>query len=313
MPGDARPAAPCHVGERPAIVLLGDSLTQYGFGPEGWASRLAHRYQRRADVLNRGYSGYTSRWLLAAPSAAAVPHAKVLLTVIWLGANDAAPKSALEPRAADEFSENLAALAFSKKHPDASFRDVDRTRASAKRYAFIAKLAAQQGGAAFCDVFEAFDARPDGGRALLSDGLHLNEKGEALVFETLLRTVDDHCPRLRLSPCAETMSPANAGSFSQLRHHLPWHNVLDDRDYARQLCDPDHAAALPRDDYSAAPTPRTGAADLRRSGSGDGSFSEYGSSGDFGRDYNDSRDFSRDFSRDHPCGPRGAAAAPSPT
>ncbi|KAH8049717.1 hypothetical protein JL721_11599 [Aureococcus anophagefferens] len=244
MPGDARPAAPCHVGERPAIVLLGDSLTQYGFGPEGWA-------------------GYTSRWLLAAPSAAAVPHAKVLLTVIWLGANDAAPKSARSHVPLDEFSENLAALvakardrsddvvvvscppvddrayfdkAFSKKHPDASFRDGRR------------------------DVFEAFDARPDGGRALLSDGLHLNEKGEALVFETLLRTVDDHCPRLRLSPCAETMSPANAGS--------------------------------------AAPTPRTGAADLRRSGSGDGSFSEYGSSGDFGRDYNDSRDFSRDFSRD---------------
>ena len=258
MPGDARPAAPCHVGERPAIVLLGDSLTQYGFGPEGWASRLAHRYQRRADVLNRGYSGYTSRWLLAAPSAAAVPHARVLLTVIWLGANDAAPKSARCHVPLDEFSENLAALvarardrsddvvvvscppvddrayfdkAFSKKFPGASFRDVDRTRASAKRYAFIAKLAAQQGGAAFCDVFEAFDARPDGGRALLSDGLHLNEKGEALVFETLLRTVDDHCPRLRLSPCAATMSPANAGSFSQLRHHLPWHDVLDDRDY----------------------------------------------------------------------------------
>ncbi|KAH8051262.1 hypothetical protein JL721_11161 [Aureococcus anophagefferens] len=237
MPGDARPAAPCHVGERPAIVLLGDSLTQYGFGPEGWASRLAHRYQRRADVLNRGYSGYTSRWLLAAPSAAAVPHAKVLLT------------------------------AFSKKHPDASFRDVDRTRANAKRYAFIAKLAAQQGGAAFCDVFEAFDARPDGGRALLSDGLHLNEKGEALAFETLLRT---------------------------LRHHLPW-SSLDDRDTRNSRPTTPRAAA---DDYSAAPTPRTGAVDLRRSGSGDGA-SEYGSSGDFGRDYNDSRDFSRDFSRDY--------------
>ncbi|KAH8044203.1 hypothetical protein JL720_17153 [Aureococcus anophagefferens] len=114
--------------------------------------RASHRYQRRADVLNRGYSGYTSRWLLAAPSAAAVPHAKVLLTVIWLGANGGAEKR-LEPRALDEFSENLAALvakardrsddvvvvscppvddrayfdkAFSKKHPAASFRGVDR-------------------------------------------------------------------------------------------------------------------------------------------------------------------------------------------
>ena len=37
------------------IVLFGDSLTQYAAFPDGWGSLLAARYQRRADVFNRGY------------------------------------------------------------------------------------------------------------------------------------------------------------------------------------------------------------------------------------------------------------------
>lgn len=47
------------------ILLLGDSLTQGGTDDEGgWAQRLAARYSRRADVLNRGLSGYQTGWTL---------------------------------------------------------------------------------------------------------------------------------------------------------------------------------------------------------------------------------------------------------
>ena len=52
--------------------------------------------------------------------------------------------------------------------------DIDRTRASSKRYAFVAKLVAQSRGVAFCDIFETFDTLPDGGAAYLSDGTHLS-------------------------------------------------------------------------------------------------------------------------------------------
>ncbi len=45
---------------RPLFVLFGDSITQRGFAPGGWAARLADKYSRRADVVNRGYSGYNS-------------------------------------------------------------------------------------------------------------------------------------------------------------------------------------------------------------------------------------------------------------
>ena len=38
-----------------SILLFGDSITQGGWAPGGWAGRLAWRYVRRADVYNRGY------------------------------------------------------------------------------------------------------------------------------------------------------------------------------------------------------------------------------------------------------------------
>ena len=73
-------------------MLLGDSLTQFGFSPGGWAGRLANRYQRRADVLNRGYSGYNTRWILehVRRDTGVVPGGGATkLVTCFFGANDA--------------------------------------------------------------------------------------------------------------------------------------------------------------------------------------------------------------------------------
>lgn len=78
---------------RPQFVCFGDSITQRGFS-SGWTSLLADAYQRRADVINRGYSGYNSRWALhlldhvfPQPTASVPPPR---LATIFFGANDAA-------------------------------------------------------------------------------------------------------------------------------------------------------------------------------------------------------------------------------
>jgi lysophospholipase L1-like esterase len=78
---------------RPYFVTFGDSITQRGFAP-GWTGQLADAYQRRADVINRGYSGYNSRWALQLlprvfPQPAPGSPAPRLVT-IFFGANDAA-------------------------------------------------------------------------------------------------------------------------------------------------------------------------------------------------------------------------------
>jgi hypothetical protein len=46
----------------PRLILFGDSLTQYSFSEGGWGAMLAHKLQRRCDVINRGFSGYNSKW-----------------------------------------------------------------------------------------------------------------------------------------------------------------------------------------------------------------------------------------------------------
>ena len=61
--------APLKMQRRRRIVLLGDSITQYGWAGVkegnalGWAAQLAHAYARRADVINRGYSGFNTRMI----------------------------------------------------------------------------------------------------------------------------------------------------------------------------------------------------------------------------------------------------------
>ena len=77
---------------RPQWVLFGDSITQRGFGPGGWASVLADAYTRKVDVINRGYSGYTSRWAVHLLDQVFPPQAAadVQLATVFFGANDAA-------------------------------------------------------------------------------------------------------------------------------------------------------------------------------------------------------------------------------
>jgi lysophospholipase L1-like esterase len=51
---------------RSKIILLGDSITQQAHSASlsGWGTHLADVYQRRADVYNRGFSGYNTDWIL---------------------------------------------------------------------------------------------------------------------------------------------------------------------------------------------------------------------------------------------------------
>ncbi|MFS7910789.1 putative SGNH hydrolase superfamily [Helianthus anomalus] len=49
---------------RPQFILFGDSITELSFKSGGWGASLTDTYSRKADILVRGYDGYTSRWAL---------------------------------------------------------------------------------------------------------------------------------------------------------------------------------------------------------------------------------------------------------
>ena len=77
---------------RPQFLLFGDSITQKSFAHGGWGAALANAYQRKADVVNRGYSGYNSRWALQLLDRVLPEESTgdVLLATVFFGANDAA-------------------------------------------------------------------------------------------------------------------------------------------------------------------------------------------------------------------------------
>jgi lysophospholipase L1-like esterase len=76
------------------IILFGDSITQGAENQErgfGFAPALRDDYIRRLDVLNRGFSGYTSQLALhILPQFMPGPsQANVRLMTVFFGANDA--------------------------------------------------------------------------------------------------------------------------------------------------------------------------------------------------------------------------------
>lgn len=110
------------------MCCIGDSITQRGSESDGWTTLLAHFYSRRADLLNRGYSGYNSAHVLAmmqqhiranvwptvhAASSDSAVRGNTLLT-LFLGANDSClpdGPAAQQAVSIEAYRSNLAAIA----------------------------------------------------------------------------------------------------------------------------------------------------------------------------------------------------------
>lgn len=99
-------------GRRPVIVCFGDSITQGGHSPEyvGWMGRLEDFYGRKADVLNRGFSGYNTDWLCRMLNDLFLRlfrRRPPALVTIWVGANDATVESSTQHVPLWKFKQNL--------------------------------------------------------------------------------------------------------------------------------------------------------------------------------------------------------------
>lgn len=207
-------------GHRPAIVCIGDSLTQHGDGAVptaiGWTAQMRSTYVRRADVINRGFSGYTSRLVAAILDDVfrGLPDPDdVYAVVLWLGANDATRPDHVQHVPPSEFLTSMRALAerlrgrFPKahvliagpppvdaeawdKHCRASGSDDGGGRCNrlVRVYAGLCRQVAAEAGCTFVDLYSEFVHRADGVAGIgrfLSDGLHLSQAGNDLVAEVL--------------------------------------------------------------------------------------------------------------------------------
>ncbi|KAI8357180.1 SGNH hydrolase-type esterase domain-containing protein [Mortierella sp. GBAus27b] len=99
-----------------SFLLFGDSLTQFSFDVDhqGFGAQLANAYQRRLDVINRGFSGYTSDQgihllpqLLPRKEQQQERSPKIQFLTICFGANDAVLESSPQHVPLERYKENL--------------------------------------------------------------------------------------------------------------------------------------------------------------------------------------------------------------
>eukprot|EP00429_Kryptoperidinium_foliaceum_P037957 CAMPEP_0176167732 /NCGR_PEP_ID=MMETSP0120_2-20121206/85833_1 /TAXON_ID=160619 /ORGANISM="Kryptoperidinium foliaceum, Strain CCMP 1326" /LENGTH=281 /DNA_ID=CAMNT_0017505399 /DNA_START=21 /DNA_END=866 /DNA_ORIENTATION=+ len=247
--------------ERPKILLLGDSLTQTSM--EGWGGGLAHHYQRRADVLNRGMSGYNTRWYLkyAQESGIWYEPGKIALTAIFFGANDASLEkenphhhvpleeyksnlNTLVSKTQESFPESQILmitpppvvheqrLAYQKeRYGDKATGVLERTLESAGQYAEACKDVAKEMELPVLDLYTLMKEVGDFNK-FFYDGLHFNKEGHVKVLDCLLSAIGSNFPALKVTPDPLTGQPNNSGSKCEaIPNSGPYHDEIDHTKY----------------------------------------------------------------------------------
>ncbi|CAL1703746.1 unnamed protein product [Somion occarium] len=242
------------------IMLVGDSLTQGGFVPHGFAQQLAHVYNRKLDVFNRGLSGYNTTWGLPVfEQVFAKQHEqqhvpKVRLLTIWYGANDACIPPSPQHVPLPEFSANLRTMIRSVTSPssphysaitkiilitpppvnthqrgaDLASRDpprpLDREFETTHQYAEAVKIVGAQEGVPVIDLwtilYDACGRVEEKLSEYLYDGLHVNQKGYQVVFDEIIKTVSKHYPELHYDKLQNVFIGHADINFENLRESL---------------------------------------------------------------------------------------------
>lgn len=217
---------------RGIVLCLGDSITEQGWGMKGnrgWVAELASAYARKADIVNRGYGGYTTRTL--SPVASRVfagmdaGGVRAALTTVFLGANDSNRDTGSRAPAAEdqyvpiiEYETRLLAMARAAAArsecvvviapgPIDDRRWTTRSNVDVAAYGAAAARVATAAGVLFVDLLAAAGGPfPDRSKLmtdaeapwldLLSDGLHLSAAGNALLADRVLAAVRAGAPHV---------------------------------------------------------------------------------------------------------------------
>lgn len=208
------------VVRNPILFLFGDSLTEQGSliegeGGLGWIARVSAVYGSRADVLCRGFSGYNSRWGLRIFSRLfnAVDTECMQIVTIWFGTNDCVVKGQPQHVPVEEYRHNLAKMILYIREQgkmkitpilitppptddDAADEDAEkngkptgiRRNDVVQQYVAACVELAVQTRVPCVDLHTEMSSHA-AWREYLSDGVHLNSKGNAFVAEAVLRTI----------------------------------------------------------------------------------------------------------------------------
>ncbi|KAM7543196.1 hypothetical protein Aperf_G00000006871 [Anoplocephala perfoliata] len=201
-------------------IFFGDSITKRGYDIEGcYLSVLASRFQRRGDVVGRGFSGYNTRLCLPLlkqlfPSADSLQNTAAFF--IFLGANDASLGS--QKVELPEYKSNLCQMisylcSLKLDKPQiflitpppvdekkgeplciALHTPFTRTFENTKKYADACLEVAKTEGVMGVDLFEAMAAQ-ERWKDFLIDGLHFSASGGRFCAEILGNLLENILPQ----------------------------------------------------------------------------------------------------------------------
>lgn len=233
---------------RPKLFLLGDSITQFSFDTptNGWGNLLANYYQsRQVDILNRGYSGYNSRWInQLLPKIATTDVIKEsIIATIFLGANDAVIEGEVQHVGLEEFRRNITNIIDhlrtineslviilitppqidhlkwnSTRDPPAKVNT--RHNDSVRKYADII---IDLGRTCTVDVLDLWNGAQKIEKKDLVDGLHLNSTGNKKIFEGITQIITTKYPHL------------GSTSTDMITHYPDWKSLSSNEDESNAI------------------------------------------------------------------------------
>lgn len=227
------------------FLLFGDSITEFAFNsrmeegkPDQFVlgAALCNAYTRRMDIVQRGFSGYNTRWGLKVLPAVLESEDRVVLSTIAFGSNDLC-LGGTQRVPEEEYISNVKqmvsilkakgikpilvgpALIDQKRFESVRQEEVQkgyvRTPEQFKLYSGLLHKVSNDEKVPMVDLNNAFQREAgDNWQELLSDGLHYSGKGYKIFFDELMATVREFYPEL---------APEN------IQRKLPeWRDVLED-------------------------------------------------------------------------------------
>ncbi len=198
------------------ILIFGDSITQGLWDVEGgWVDRLRRSYDEltvrdlnfdRPIVFNVGVSADTSKNLverITPETKARTFRDELPVVVVQIGVNDSAKTNSQFWTEPAVYQSNLEKIADSAKDISAglvfvglsavdesltnpiSWDDYYSTNDEIKKYENIMQQVASFKNVSFIPLFDRFKQALDQGQNLLTDGLHPNDAGHKLIYETV--------------------------------------------------------------------------------------------------------------------------------
>jgi isoamyl acetate esterase len=218
------------VVRRPQFVAFGDSITQFGSASTGWLTLLADAYTRKADIVNRGFSGYNTAFALELLkthiNTNIWPSTSNDLVFLFYGTNDAVFSGYPQHVPLEVYEQNLLQLIdlIRTKTPRvilitppqcdpqvwADFRGnpVNRRREQTLEYVNRVKLVGEKANLPVIDLWNATTID------CLCDGLHLNAKGNSVLASQVLSSISSSFPNF--SPAALHTDGPNWDDFATL-------------------------------------------------------------------------------------------------